>query len=183
MPLIRPTREGDTALLPDIERSSGEVFRTIPELAWIADDDVQSAEAHREFLRTGLSVVAVDADDRPIAFLCAGITGDAMHISQLAVTAECQGQGLGRSLMLAAIAHARVTALAAVTLTTFAWIDKEAGLVRIPIKRAMDMIVERGADALGPVDAPEAVPSPARPAPPQLGQTGTGNRNVGRSVP
>lgn len=119
MTLIRPTREEDAALLPDIERSSGEVFRTILDLAWIADDDVQSAEAHREFLRTGLSVVAVDADDRPIAFLCAGITGDAMHIWQLAVTAECQGQGLGRSLILAAIAHARVSALAAVTLTTF----------------------------------------------------------------
>ncbi|KSV79777.1 hypothetical protein N185_01215 [Sinorhizobium sp. GW3] len=119
MPLIRPTRESDLSLLPAIERSSGEVFRTVPELAWIADDDVQSAEAHREFLRTGLSVVMVDASDRPIAFLCATVADDAMHIWQLAVEAERQGQGLGRTLMLAAIAHARVTSCAAVTLTTF----------------------------------------------------------------
>ncbi|MGF6156546.1 GNAT superfamily N-acetyltransferase [Ensifer sp. KUDG1] len=119
MPLIRPTRESDLSLLPDIERSSGEAFRTIPELAWIADDDVQSAEAHGAFLRTGLSVVIVDASDRPIGFLCATIADDAMHIWQLAVEAERQGQGLGRMLMLAAIAHARVTSLAAVTLTTF----------------------------------------------------------------
>ncbi|WP_199772901.1 GNAT family N-acetyltransferase [Ensifer adhaerens] len=119
MPLIRPTRKDDAALLPAIERSSGEVFRAIPELAWIADDDVQSAEAHREFLRSGLSVVVVDAADRPIGFLCANVAGDAMHIWQLAVEAERQGQGLGRMLMLAAITHARVTSLAAVTLTTF----------------------------------------------------------------
>lgn len=119
MPLIRPTREDDIALLPDIERSSGAVFRTVPELAWIADDEVQSAEAHRDFLRTGLSAVVVDASNRPIGFLCAGAAGDTLHIWQLAVLAECQGQGLGRSLMLSAIAHAHATSLAAVTLTTF----------------------------------------------------------------
>ncbi|OCP10210.1 MULTISPECIES: GNAT family N-acetyltransferase [unclassified Ensifer] len=119
MPLIRPAHENDLAHLPDIERSSGEVFRTIPELAWIADDDVQSEEAHREFLRTGLSAVVVDASNRPIGFLCAAVADDALHIWQLAVLGEHQGQGLGRSLMLAAIAHARATSLAALTLTTF----------------------------------------------------------------
>ncbi|MEI2296951.1 GNAT family N-acetyltransferase [Ensifer sp. MJa1] len=119
MPLIRPTREDDIAFLPDIERSSGKVFRQVAELAWIADDEVQSAEAHRQFLHTGLSAVVVDASNRPTGFLCAAIADDTLHVWQLAVLAACQGQGLGRSLMLAAIAHARAEALAAVTLTTF----------------------------------------------------------------
>ncbi|HEV7304876.1 GNAT family N-acetyltransferase [Ensifer sp.] len=119
MPLIRPARESDFALLPDIERSSGAVFRTVAELAWIADDDVQSEEAHRAFLKTGLSVVVVDAADRPTGFLCAAVAGDVLHIWQLAVLSDHQGQGLGRTLMLAAIMHARATSLAAVTLTTF----------------------------------------------------------------
>ncbi|WP_077961009.1 GNAT family N-acetyltransferase [Ensifer adhaerens] len=119
MPLIRPARESDLSLLPDIERSSGEVFRTIPDLAWIADDDVQSEEAHREFLQKGLSAVVVDASNRPIGFLCAAVTDDALHIWQLAVLSEHQGQGLGRSLMLSAIAHARATSLSSLTLTTF----------------------------------------------------------------
>ena len=119
MSLIRPTREDDTALLPDIERSSGALFRTIPDLAWIADDDVQSAEAHVDFLRTGLSLVAVDEQDRPLGFLCAASAEGALHIWQLAVLQESQGRGLGRAMMLAAIAHARARSLAAVTLTTF----------------------------------------------------------------
>ncbi|HEV7319090.1 MAG TPA: GNAT family N-acetyltransferase [Ensifer sp.] len=127
MPLIRPARESDLALLPDIERSSGAVFRTVPELAWIADDDVQSEDAHRDFLKTGLSVVVVDASDRPTGFLCAAVAGDALHIWQLAVLSEYQGKGLGRTLMLAAIMHARATSLAALTLTTFlelAWNER-----------------------------------------------------------
>jgi GNAT superfamily N-acetyltransferase len=119
MTLIRPTREDDTALLPGIERSSGALFRTIPDLAWIADDDVQSAQAHVDFLRTGLSLVAVDEQDRPLGFLCAASAEGALHIWQLAVLQESQGRGLGRAMMLAAIAHARARSLAAVTLTTF----------------------------------------------------------------
>ncbi|MGF6175523.1 GNAT family N-acetyltransferase [Ensifer sp. 4252] len=117
--LIRLTREDDTPALPDIERSSGEAFRVVPELAWIADDDVQSVAAHLEFVRCGLSWVAVDDRDRPLGFLCAEISDGALHIWQLAVLHERQGFGLGRALIAAAIAHARGRSLGEVTLTTF----------------------------------------------------------------
>ncbi|WDZ78566.1 GNAT family N-acetyltransferase [Ensifer adhaerens] len=119
MTLIRPTREDDATLLPEIERSSGALFREVPDLAWIADDDVQSAEAHVDFLRNGLSLVAVDEHDRPLGFLCAASAEGVLHIWQLAVLQESQGRGLGRALMLAAIAHAHAHLFAAVTLTTF----------------------------------------------------------------
>ncbi len=33
------------------------------------------------------------------------------------------------------------------TLTTYAWVDKNAGVVRIPIERAMQLLVERGLPA------------------------------------
>ena len=45
---IRPAIETDADLLPEIERSSGELFRQIPALAWIADDGVQSVARHLE---------------------------------------------------------------------------------------------------------------------------------------
>ncbi|MGI9115437.1 MAG: hypothetical protein ACR2FX_10495 [Chthoniobacterales bacterium] len=35
-------------------------------------------------------------------------------------------------------------------LNSYGWIDKEAGVIRIPIQRAMDLIGERGLPARGP---------------------------------
>jgi hypothetical protein len=55
---IRPAIEVDADLLPEIERSSGELFRQITQLAWIADDDVQSATRHREIIQQGTAWVA-----------------------------------------------------------------------------------------------------------------------------
>ncbi|OCP18840.1 MULTISPECIES: GNAT family N-acetyltransferase [unclassified Ensifer] len=125
--LIRLTREDDTPVLPDIERSSGEAFRSVSDLAWIADDDVQSVDAHLDFVRSGLSWVTVDNRDHPLGFLCAEISDGALHIWQLAVLHERQGHGLGRGLIAAAIAHARDRSLGEVTLTTFrdlAWNER-----------------------------------------------------------
>jgi len=42
MQTIRHATQQDAAAMPDIERSSGEAFRIIPNLAWIADDKVTS---------------------------------------------------------------------------------------------------------------------------------------------
>lgn len=125
--LIRLTRQDDAPALPDIERSSGEAFRSVSELAWIADDDVQSVDAHLDFVRAGLSWVAVDDGDRPLGFLCSEIIDDALHIWQLAVLHDRQGLGLGRALIAAAVAHAHERSLGAVTLTTFrelAWNER-----------------------------------------------------------
>ena len=43
------------------------------------------------------------------------------------------------------------------SLTGYAWVDRERGLVRIPIDRAMDLIAARGANAYAPLDAPAPV--------------------------
>jgi len=62
---IRIAKDRDAQALPDIERSAGQVFREIPELAWIADDEDLTVERHRELIAKGTSWVAVDHEDRP----------------------------------------------------------------------------------------------------------------------
>lgn len=117
--LIRPANRSDAALLPDIERSAAELFRTVPALAWIADDDVLSPEVHLRFIAAGTAWVAADDTGKARGFLSAERFGHALHIWELAVHRDWQGQGCGRSLVTQAIAHARRQQLSIVTLTTF----------------------------------------------------------------
>ncbi|GGE49976.1 N-acetyltransferase GCN5 [Agaricicola taiwanensis] len=116
---IRPAREDDALRLPAIERSAGEIFRTLPKLAWIADDDVLTANEHRALIRQGASWVAVDDLDEPLGFLSAERTVPELHIRELAVRHGSQGQGIGRTLLATAIAWAEANSFEAVTLTTF----------------------------------------------------------------
>jgi hypothetical protein len=55
-------------------------------------------------------------------------------------------------------------------LETYGWVDRNAGIVRLPIERAMDLVVERAATLADPslatASAPPAVPqAPATPVP------------------
>lgn len=119
MTTIRPAREDDAELLPDVEQSAGEAFRTIPELAWLADGDNVSAERHRALIRQGSCLVAIDDQDRLVGLLSATIEGDVLHIWELDVRLELQGRGIGRALLERAAVDARQRGLAAITLTTF----------------------------------------------------------------
>lgn len=116
---IRPTTRRDAQLLPDIEESAAQVFHPIPELAWIANDDVMSVETHIEYADAGTSWVAVDGSDHPFGFLCAERIGRDLHIWLLAVRLDSQGQGTGRALLETALAFATDLDLDALTLTTF----------------------------------------------------------------
>jgi GNAT superfamily N-acetyltransferase len=115
---VRRARMEDADRLPDVERSAGQLFRTIPELAWIAGDRVMSTEDHRSFITHSLEWVA-DGAAGPAGFLAAEQIDDELHIWELAVHADHQGRGVGRQLMRAALAHARAKGCAALTLTTF----------------------------------------------------------------
>jgi predicted N-acetyltransferase YhbS len=118
-PRVRLTTKADAALLPDVERSAGDLFRTIPELAWVADHSVTSEAEHLAFIANGLSWVAVDAHDAPIGFVVCEYTDGALFVNELAVRADVQRQGAGRALIAAAHDHARAKKLPAITLTTF----------------------------------------------------------------
>ena len=112
---IRPATVADTALFPAIERSSGESFRSLPDLAWIADDDVMSAEAHEKLLATGIVLSAFD-HDCCVGFISAERFRSSLHIWQMAVELSHQRQGIGGLLIV------RLQEMAGewpVTLTTF----------------------------------------------------------------
>jgi GNAT superfamily N-acetyltransferase len=116
---IRRAEAEDADALPALENSAGTVFRDIPALAWLADGEDLPVERYREFIAGGASWVAVDMNDKPIAFLSGSIEGDALHIWELGVRRDLQRLGIGRALLHAAIREARCRDLVSVTLTTF----------------------------------------------------------------
>jgi GNAT superfamily N-acetyltransferase len=116
---IRRSCAADASHLPAIERSASDLFRTIPELAWIADGDDMSVERHAELICDGTSWVAETGKQQRAAFLCAEVAIDALHIWELAVSLGYQRQGIGRALIDRAIRFARLQQLSSITLTTF----------------------------------------------------------------
>ncbi|MDP1736724.1 MAG: GNAT family N-acetyltransferase [Caulobacter sp.] len=115
---IRQASRTNAALFPAIERSAGEAFRAIPDLAWIADDAVTPAEDYFPAIAAGTVWEAVEGET-PVGFVLGEVVCDALHIWELAVAQAHQQQGLGRRLMQAAEDWARDRGLAALTLTTF----------------------------------------------------------------
>jgi GNAT superfamily N-acetyltransferase len=119
MIVIRAANDRDASLLPDIERSSGEIFRQWPGLEWIADDTVQSQEQHRALIADGIALVAEVQGAGIAAFLNGEVAPDALHIWQIAVHRDRQRNGIGRTLIEAAQQLAIDRGIKTLTLTTF----------------------------------------------------------------
>lgn len=126
---IRATRPDESRILPEIERSAGQAFRAIADLAWVADDDVLSVNEHRRLAGLGTSWVAL-AGDRAVGFVCAERIGPDVHIWEAAVRCEEQGRGIGTRLMRAVQLHAVETGVERLTLTTFRGVPWNEGLYR-----------------------------------------------------
>jgi ribosomal protein S18 acetylase RimI-like enzyme len=116
---IRRAEITDAEALPAIERSAGQAFRQIPDLAWLADEDDLSAEWHRRMIVQGTSWVAVDPEGHPIGFLSAEVVSDELHIWEISVLHERQRAGIGHRLIQRSLVDAISRNLAAITLTTF----------------------------------------------------------------
>ncbi|MBF8671903.1 GNAT family N-acetyltransferase [Pseudomonas putida] len=117
---IRPTLEHDIQWLPDVERSAAQAFAARPALAWLAQGDVMGCEAHRAFVDAGGSWVAEGADGRILGFACARLEDQALHLHEVSVRREAQGQGVGRKLLQQVADAARQAGARELTLTTFA---------------------------------------------------------------
>jgi GNAT superfamily N-acetyltransferase len=116
---IRPAREADATFLAGIQLSAGALFRTLPDIAWIAGEPVGEAESYLPLIAAGTVWVAEAGDGTLAGVLLGEVTGDDLHILELAVSAEHQQHGIGRALLDAARDYAAARGLAAVTLTTF----------------------------------------------------------------
>ena len=116
---VRAARWDDVAALPALEQSAGELFRTLPDLAHIADGENHSEERYRAFVASGWSRVAVDEHGELCGFLCAEPFGPELHLWEVGVRLDRQGRGIGRRLLGLTIEAARHRHLASITLTTF----------------------------------------------------------------
>jgi len=117
---IRPTLERDIQSLPEVERSAAQAFATWPALAWLAQGDVMDCEAHRAFVDAGGSWVVEDLDGCILGFACARLEDQALHLHEVSVRLEAQGQGVGRKLLQQVADAARQVGARELTLTTFA---------------------------------------------------------------
>lgn len=116
---VRLARQDEAACLPDIERSAAQSFRAFPALAWLADGACLPLATHLASVRAGTCWVAVTSEqERPLGFLTAERQAESLHILEMSVRAEAQGQGAGRALLTAACQAARQAGLHRVTLTT-----------------------------------------------------------------
>jgi predicted N-acetyltransferase YhbS len=115
---IRLATPADAAMLPDIERSAGEIFREISGLEWIADDHVMTADQHLPAIFAGSVWVACE-DGALVGFLSAELASDALHIREVSVHAAVMGRGIGRQLIETAAMAAHISGLSVLTLTTF----------------------------------------------------------------
>ena len=117
---IRPGRIEDAAALPAIERAAGALFRSVPELAWIAEDDVLEWDDHHDaIMRAEGDHWVAEVDGVLAGFLVGQRIGADFHIWELAVDTAHQGRGVGRALVTTACNTARDAGCATATLTTF----------------------------------------------------------------
>ena len=96
---IRLAESEDADALPAVERSAGMRFRSIPDLAFLADDDDRPVEWHRRHIAQGTEWVALSEAAEIVGFLAAQIIGPELHIWELAVRPDVQNQGIGRRLI------------------------------------------------------------------------------------
>lgn len=139
---VRTARWDDVGAFPALEQSAGETFRTVPDLAYIADSENRSALEYWELVAGGWSRVAVDENNDLCGFLCAEPFGVELHIWEIAIGLDYQRRGIGRRLIDLTIETARRRHMAAATLTTFADIAWNApfyeriGFRRLPTEEA-----------------------------------------------
>lgn len=116
---VRKGMVADAAAMPDMEQAAGELFRTWPDLAWIADSPNRGMSEYQKLVGMGWSWIALTSRERRVGFLVAEPFGTALHIWELAVVPLVQRQGIGSALIRAALETAKQAGLTRATLTTF----------------------------------------------------------------
>lgn len=118
-PMIRLGRNEDVRKLPEIERSAASSFRSMGDLAWIADSEPLPAEVYLRMITGGTVWVAESTEGSLEGFLAAERADPDLHIWEASVRFQHQSRGIGRRLIEAARAYAKAVGLSGITLTTF----------------------------------------------------------------
>ena len=117
---VRLSQLKDIPAMSAVEKSAASAFLAIPELSWLAASDVMSPEAHRKAITAKTCWAAEDKHTNSIVgFLCAEEIGTELHLQEVSVHADVQGQGIGTTLIDAALDDAALKGLQSATLTTF----------------------------------------------------------------
>jgi ribosomal protein S18 acetylase RimI-like enzyme len=95
---IRPARRNELEALRSIQRDARGAFAAIGMAEIAADEppsllELESRRAH------GRAWVAIDAQDRPIAYLISSIVDGYAHIDQVSVLSEHARRGVGAALI------------------------------------------------------------------------------------
>lgn len=116
--ILRAGEKGDLPSLVAVEQSAAQVFRHCADLAWLADGECLSLQAHEEAILQGYHWVAVK-DGMPIGFTLAAEMGRNLHLREVSVRLDWQGKGVGTALIQRVLSVARERGFSGVTLTTF----------------------------------------------------------------
>ena len=116
---VRLADAADAAALPMIEAAAGERFRTIPELAFVADHEPSfSPDVLDPALAEGRVWVAEDKEKLVGYALALDLDGQP-HLEQISVLPSWSGRGVGRALIDAVAAWARGSDAPCLTLATY----------------------------------------------------------------
>ena len=136
---IRLAREEDAEFLPAIELAAGQLFRTIEGLDGVAGMHAIPADQQRSFIRKGHCLVA-EVQDRLVGFLATEPCGRELHIREMSVHPDHQGQGIGAVLLRAIGIDAQNSGFSALTLTTFTDVSWNAPFyARLGFERIADL--------------------------------------------
>lgn len=109
---IRTARPDELALLPAVERASGEPFRDFG-MPGIADDDPMPLEVLRRLH------VWVAGDPHPVGWVAVEVVDGAAHVEQISVHPDHARRGIGAALLDHVERWAATRDLEGLTLTTF----------------------------------------------------------------
>ena len=106
------------AKLGAVERAAGRIFATVGMADVAAHEPLPPAEL-AGYQRGGRAWVAVDGDDRPVAYVLVDVVDGGAHIEQLSVHPDAGRQGIGARLVDTVAEWAVASELDRLTLITF----------------------------------------------------------------
>lgn len=115
---VRQARSTDIALLEYVERSAGEIFRTVGYGHLLDGPTVDPALLAYMVISNSLWV-AVNRWDQPIGFAGGQNIAGNFHLVELSVAQEFQGKGIGSALMATVLDETRRDGYGRISLTTF----------------------------------------------------------------